>query len=33
MKDYLQSKQEEMLHLLEKLVNIDSGTYVKSGID
>lgn len=33
MKDYLESKQDEMLHLLEKLVNIDSGTYVKSGID
>lgn len=30
---FLQSKLEEMLQLLEKLVNIDSGTYVKSGID
>ncbi|MED1791400.1 M20 family metallopeptidase [Brevibacillus nitrificans] len=30
---YLKAKEEEMLQLLEKLVNIDSGSYVKSGID
>ncbi|WP_400163100.1 M20 family metallopeptidase [Brevibacillus sp. TJ4] len=30
---FLQSREEEMLQLLEKLVNIDSGTYVKHGVD
>ncbi|MFE7060717.1 M20 family metallopeptidase [Sutcliffiella sp. NPDC057660] len=30
---YLQQSQAEMLQLIEKLVNIDSGTYVKEGID
>jgi glutamate carboxypeptidase len=33
MKSFLQAKENEMLQLLEKLVNIDSGTYVKKGID
>jgi glutamate carboxypeptidase len=31
--DYLQGKREEMLTLLERLVNIDTGTYCKEGID
>mgnify|MGYP005751605737 FL=1 len=30
---YLQEKQEEMLQLIEKLVNIDSGTHFKQGVD
>lgn len=33
MEMYLQQSQAEMLQLIEKLVNIDSGTYVKEGID
>jgi glutamate carboxypeptidase len=31
--DYLQARQGELLALLERLVNIDSGTYCKEGID
>ncbi|NTV42375.1 MAG: M20 family metallopeptidase [Syntrophobacteraceae bacterium] len=30
---YLQSKRNEMLRLLERLVNIDSGTFFKEGVD
>ncbi|WP_432357299.1 M20 family metallopeptidase [Sporosarcina sp. UB5] len=33
MKEFLQTKQSEMLSLLEKLVNIDSGSAHKKGID
>ncbi len=33
MEIFLKEKQEEMLQLLEKLVNIDSGSYYKEGID
>ena len=33
MKEFLQTKQTEMLSLLEKLVNIDSGSTHKKGID
>lgn len=33
MKEFLQTKQTEMLSLLEKLVNIDSGSHHKKGID
>jgi glutamate carboxypeptidase len=33
MKQFLDEKKEEMLQLLERLVNIDSGSYVKKGID
>ncbi|EGL81757.1 peptidase M20 [Caldalkalibacillus thermarum TA2.A1] len=33
MENYLSRKQEEMIQLLEKLVNIDSGSYVKKGVD
>ncbi|WP_438315792.1 M20 family metallopeptidase [Sporosarcina sp. FA9] len=33
MKKYLQSKEDEMLLLLERLVNIDSGSANKAGID
>ncbi|MGY3714608.1 M20 family metallopeptidase [Sutcliffiella cohnii] len=33
MEIYLQEKKEEMLQLIEQLVNIDSGSYVKKGID
>ncbi len=33
MNTYLQGKQEEMLHLIEQLVNIDSGSYYKKGVD
>lgn len=33
MKDFIQGKKHEMLQLIEKLVNIDSGSYVKEGID
>lgn len=32
-RDFLRSKHGEMLELLERLVNIDSGTYCKEGID
>jgi glutamate carboxypeptidase len=32
-RDYLRGRQDEMLTLLERLVNIDSGTYCKRGID
>jgi glutamate carboxypeptidase len=31
--DHINKKEEEMLALLEKLVNIDCGTYIKSGVD
>jgi glutamate carboxypeptidase len=31
--NYLQAKQDEMLGLLERLVNIDSGAFFKQGID
>ena len=31
--DYIESKKQAMLALLEKLVNIDSGTYDKAGVD
>lgn len=30
---YIDSKENEMLKLLEKLVNIDCGTYIKRGVD
>ncbi|MFC4322507.1 M20 family metallopeptidase [Litchfieldia salsa] len=33
MKHFIQNKQEEMLQLIEELVNIDSGSYYKEGID
>ena len=33
MKQFLELNEENMLALIEKLVNIDSGTYIKSGID
>lgn len=33
LKSFIEDRKEEMLRLLEKLVNIDSGSYVKSGID
>ncbi|GAA0350159.1 M20 family metallopeptidase [Bacillus horti] len=33
LKQYFTEKQEEMLSLIEKLVNIDSGSYDKQGID
>lgn len=33
METFLQDKQEEMLQLIEKLVNIDSGSYDKEGVD
>jgi len=33
MRTYLSEKQDEMLGLLERLVNIDSGSYCKEGID
>ncbi|WP_096156843.1 MULTISPECIES: M20 family metallopeptidase [Bacillus] len=33
MEKYLREKQEEMLQLIEKLVNIDSGTHFKTGVD
>lgn len=33
LKDLLNAKKQEMLQLLEQLVNIDSGSYTKSGID
>ena len=32
-RDYLREQQGEMLRLLERLVNIDSGSYCKEGID
>ncbi len=31
--NYLENHQTEMLNMLEQLVNIDSGSYVKAGID
>jgi len=31
--DFIDSKEAEMLELLEKLVNIDSGSYTKTGVD
>jgi len=31
--DYINEKEEAMLALLEKLVNIDCGTYTRSGVD
>ena len=33
LKDLLHAKRKEMLQLLERLVNIDSGSYTKQGID
>lgn len=33
MRRFLEQKQEEMLGLIEKLVNIDSGSYEKKGVD
>ncbi|TSB48403.1 M20 family metallopeptidase [Alkalicoccobacillus porphyridii] len=33
MKEYLTSQQDQMLKLLEKLVNVDSGSYNKEGVD
>ena len=30
---FLQGKEQEMLALIERLVNIDSGTYCKEGVD
>ncbi|MCA1024512.1 MULTISPECIES: M20 family metallopeptidase [Cytobacillus] len=33
MEGYIQQRKIEMLQLIEKLVNIDSGSYVKKGID
>ncbi|MEK4566293.1 M20 family metallopeptidase [Alkalihalobacillus sp. FSL R5-0424] len=33
MKKYLQSEESAMLELLEKLVNVDSGSYNKQGVD
>lgn len=33
MKQFIQQNEENMLRLLERLVNIDSGTYVKHGVD
>ncbi|WP_077215023.1 M20 family metallopeptidase [Bacillus dakarensis] len=33
MEDFIQGKKDEMLQLIERLVNIDSGSYVKEGID
>lgn len=33
MKEYLQSEESAMLELLEKLVNVDSGSYNKTGVD
>ena len=33
LKDLLNAKKQEMLQLLEQLVNIDSGSNTKSGID
>ncbi|MGP7817157.1 M20 family metallopeptidase [Niallia sp. 01092] len=33
MEHYIKSKEKEMIDLLETLVNIDSGSYVKKGID
>ena len=33
LKDLLNAKKQEMLQLLEQLVNIDSGSHTKSGID
>ncbi|WP_186577293.1 M20 family metallopeptidase [Aquibacillus kalidii] len=33
MKEFLESHKKNMLHLLELLVNIDSGTYHKQGVD
>ncbi|QGH34695.1 M20/M25/M40 family metallo-hydrolase [Gracilibacillus salitolerans] len=33
MKSYLEEQQEQMLKMLEQLVNIDSGSYDKEGVD
>ncbi|WP_018933962.1 M20 family metallopeptidase [Gracilibacillus lacisalsi] len=33
MKSYLKDQQEHMLNMLEQLVNIDSGSYDKAGVD
>ncbi|KIL44594.1 M20 family metallopeptidase [Jeotgalibacillus soli] len=33
MERYIKQKNEEMISLLEKIVNIDSGTYIKKGVD
>jgi len=31
--DYIDSKEKEMIELLEKMVNIDCGTYCKEGVN
>ncbi|MFA1822394.1 M20 family metallopeptidase [Virgibacillus oceani] len=33
MKDFIEKNEQHMLKLLDQLVNIDSGTYVKHGVD
>ncbi|MGO5014566.1 M20/M25/M40 family metallo-hydrolase [Niallia sp. Sow4_A1] len=33
MQDYFEKEKENMLHLLEQIVNIDSGSYQKAGVD
>ncbi len=33
MEDYLREREKDMIELLEELVNIDSGSYVKKGVD
>ena len=33
MESFIEQKQEEMLELIEQLVNIDSGSYMKEGVD
>ncbi|SEM20003.1 glutamate carboxypeptidase [Mesobacillus persicus] len=33
MERFIEQKQEEMLELIEQLVNIDSGSYMKEGVD
>ena len=33
LKDLLNAKKQEMIRLLEQMVNIDSGSKTKSGID
>ena len=33
METFIQEKKIEMLQLIERLVNIDSGSYVKKGVD
>ncbi|CAI9388261.1 MULTISPECIES: M20 family metallopeptidase [Bacillaceae] len=33
MQDYFEKEKDNMLHLLERIVNIDSGSYQKAGVD